>query len=94
MSPKPRPLIVRELVSGAVIYERLGVSRWTWARWVASGDAPSPVPNLPGWPKWRRSDIDLFAAGCFRGDGKRTYFNSARRRAAIALVHAGSLATR
>ena len=40
-----------------------GISRVTWFRWVRSGLAPKPVPNLPGHPRWRASEIAHFLDG-------------------------------
>lgn len=59
--------------------ERLGVSRWTLQRWVKSGQAPAPVENIPGWPRWREDDIDDFARGRGFGVTGRRYFTSARQ---------------
>jgi predicted DNA-binding transcriptional regulator AlpA len=66
------------LMSGPQVYAEVGVSRWTWARWVASGKAPAPVANLPGQPKWRRVDVERFIDGTFKPSG-RSYFGKVRR---------------
>ena len=66
------------LLTRPQICRRFAISRWTWTRWVRDGIAPAPVP-LPGHPRWRRSDIDRFEIGAYRGPGKRTYFTKARQ---------------
>lgn len=68
-----------DLLTTPEICGLLGIGRHTWHRWVTSGAAPQPIPNIPGWPRWRRLEIERFAAGTFRGAGRRTYFSAARR---------------
>lgn len=67
------------LMTSPAICADLGISRWTWARWVRTGKAPAPVSDLPGWPKWRRADVDRFSEGLFKVSG-RSFFTSTRRR--------------
>jgi predicted DNA-binding transcriptional regulator AlpA len=55
-------------LTGPSVCARLGVSRWTWARWVRSGDAPRPSA-LPGHPKWSLSSIEQFERGLVAGRG-------------------------
>lgn len=60
------------------ICRRFGISRWTWGRWVREGRAPAPIQNLPGFPKWRVSDIDRFEAGRRAvAPGRRAFFQQA-----------------
>jgi predicted DNA-binding transcriptional regulator AlpA len=47
------------------IVARLGICRMTWARWLAAGQAPAPVPNVPGFPRWRLKDIEDFENGAY-----------------------------
>jgi predicted DNA-binding transcriptional regulator AlpA len=54
-----------QLIGGPAICRLLGVSRWTWHRWVRSEMAPQPVAGLPGYPRWRVSDIDRFVGSPF-----------------------------
>jgi predicted DNA-binding transcriptional regulator AlpA len=49
------------------ICARLGISRWTWQRWVKSRQAPAPVPGIPGHPRWAVRDIEHFERGRFVG---------------------------
>jgi predicted DNA-binding transcriptional regulator AlpA len=56
-------------LTGPSVCARLGVSRWTWARWVRSGDAPRPSA-LPGHPKWSLSSIEAFERGLVAGRGQ------------------------
>jgi hypothetical protein len=90
-------LVEPEWVLGPAIYQRLGISPSTWARWVKAGVAPAPIAGLPGFPKWRAIDIDRFAEGTFRSPGKRTYFTHAQQlrneQAVMCRVHARSLPT-
>jgi predicted DNA-binding transcriptional regulator AlpA len=55
-------------LNGPSVCARLGVSRWTWARWVRSGDAPRPSA-LPGHPKWSLQSIEQFERGLVVGRG-------------------------
>jgi len=66
------------LITGPQACALVGVSRWTWRRYVTNGCAPAPVSGLPGLPKWRRADVERFAAGTFRSPGRRTYFLKSR----------------
>lgn len=49
----------------AAICERFGITRQTWRMWVVSQQAPQPIPNLPGHPRWAVDDIERFARGRF-----------------------------
>jgi hypothetical protein len=61
------------------ICKRLGVGVTTWRRWRVNRQAPDPVPNVPGVPRWRERDIADFERGLHtRG---RVFFSAARRRA-------------
>lgn len=64
-----------ELLTRAAVCRRLGIDAKTWWRWRQARRAPAPVPNVPGWPRWRRQDIEAFE----RGDvwGGRRYFRRA-----------------
>jgi predicted DNA-binding transcriptional regulator AlpA len=55
-------------LTGPSVCARLGVSRYTWFRWVRSGEAPKPAP-LPGHPKWSLSSIEAFERGLVAGRG-------------------------
>ena len=55
----------QKFLSTPSICERFGISRWTWHRWVVSGQAPAPVHNWPGHPRWAVSDIERFERGRF-----------------------------
>jgi hypothetical protein len=61
--PAPRE---PQLLGTSAICQRLGIHRNTWHVWVVSRQAPAPVPNLPGHPRWRVSDIERFERGRFR----------------------------
>ena len=69
----------RELLSGPAVAARLGICRHTWHRWVVAQHAPSPVPNVPGHPRWRLTDIEAFERGAFTTN---RYFRAGRRAAA------------
>ena len=62
-----------DLLTTPVICAELGIERHTWRRWVRSLQAPQPVPNVPGLPRWRRHEIDAFKQGTYRR-GRRHYF--------------------
>jgi predicted DNA-binding transcriptional regulator AlpA len=69
-----------QLLNTPRVCARLGVSRWTWRRWVKTGVAPAPLSGLPGHPKWRQRDIEAFADGAYRrATGRRSYFGHARQ---------------
>lgn len=65
-----------KLITQRQICQRLGIGVTTWRRWRAARRAPSPVPNVPGRPRWRVSDIETFERG-LHGTGRR-YFGTAR----------------
>jgi predicted DNA-binding transcriptional regulator AlpA len=65
----------QQLLRGPAIFKRLGISRWTWAHWVKAGQAPAPVPNVPGFPRWLLKDIEDFERGAY---GAGRYFRAAR----------------
>ena len=67
----------RVLVTLPWICAEVGVSRWTWRRWVRDGRAPRAVPGLPGHPRWKREDVERFMDG--RVSAGRNFFSSARR---------------
>jgi predicted DNA-binding transcriptional regulator AlpA len=53
---------VADLLSGPRVCALLGISRSTWLRLRKSGVAPAPV-DLPGQPRFRRTDIDRMVSG-------------------------------
>jgi len=57
----------QKLLGTSAICERFGISRHTWHRWVVSGQAPAPVHNWPGHPRWAMSEIERFERGRFWG---------------------------
>lgn len=67
-----------QLLGTSDICARLGISRHTWHRWVTQGQAPAPVPNIPGHPRWALNAIEAFRRGLYRAGG-RVYFGAARR---------------
>jgi predicted DNA-binding transcriptional regulator AlpA len=52
-----------KLVRIADICRDGGFSYWTWRRWVRCGKAPQPVANMPGFPRWKASDVAQFLDG-------------------------------
>lgn len=72
----------RDLVRQFQICAEFGISDETWRRWVRRGEAPQPV-DLPGRPRWRRTDIDRFKQGRRESvSGRRVFFGTAVRRRA------------
>jgi hypothetical protein len=69
-----------KLITQIQICRRLGIAVNTWRNWRVARQAPAPVPNVPGRPRWRVADIEAFERGLFRHGG-RTFFGAARRRA-------------
>lgn len=67
----------RKVLDTPAICRRLGIHRNTWHRWVAQRQAPAPVPNLPGHPRWAVSDIERFERGRYAAG--RVYFGAARQ---------------
>jgi predicted DNA-binding transcriptional regulator AlpA len=65
----------RKLLRIADICALAGICRWTWRNWVRAGIAPQPVPNLPGHPRWKASEIAAFLDGHAHG---RHFFGRAR----------------
>jgi len=63
------------------------ITRWTWCRWVKAGEAPRRVPNLPGHPRWKRSDVEQFLQG---RRGLRA-FGSHTKQAVSVLAHSRSV---
>lgn len=66
----------RDLLRIGDILGKIDISRATWFRWVRSGKAPQPVPNMPGYPRWRVTDIERFVDG--RKTSGRHFFGGAR----------------
>lgn len=75
-------------VTTPAICRQLGISRWTWRRWVRCGMAPAPAP-LPGHPRWHRVDVERFQqeSRYFRAH-RRTDQTVSRR---FSVVHDGSV---
>lgn len=53
----------QKVLGTSAICLRFGISRHTWHRWVVSRQAPAPVPNWPGHPRWTVDSILRFERG-------------------------------
>ena len=60
------PRAPQQFLRTGAICGRLGIERHTWRRWVVAGQAPAPVPNVPGRPRWRVRDVEDFERGLYR----------------------------
>lgn len=71
-----------DLLTRPQICRQLGISRWTWNRWLKAGYVPEPVISGPGrLPRWNRADIDAIHIQVFQSSGHRTYFTKGRKAA-------------
>jgi predicted DNA-binding transcriptional regulator AlpA len=72
--------MTRQWINAQGAADLCGISRWTWHRYVTRGEAPAPISHVPGRPKWKRREVEQFADGLFRADGRRIYFVTMRQR--------------
>lgn len=66
------------LVSQRTWAKELGISVWTFRRWLAVGRIPQPL-DLTGWPRWSRKTVDRVNAEIERS-GEGRYFRTAQTR--------------
>lgn len=67
------------LLTQVQVCRAIPISVRTWRRWRTARLVPAPVPNIPGWPRWREADIVAFKRGLRAAGGRRVHFGAGRR---------------